>query len=167
VLDIICSGLSVVDAATEVKVSRTTIYRWMKTDLAFQLAYNQWADEMQQAARARVVAMTDVAARALENALTAGNGSLALALLSKLGLTGVLKTPVTDAGEMKKRAEMEARRRQLVLEKEERSMELDHEVAKMNDRDLAGVVEEDKRAVKLGKPPAERKVTYSWTRGSR
>lgn len=44
-------------------------------------------------------------------------------------------------------------------------MELDHEVAKMNDRDLASVVEEDNRAVKAGKPPAERKVTYSWTRG--
>src|ERR1700683_5528484 len=79
------SGKSLVESARFARISRQTLYRWMKEDPVFQAAYNQWQEEMRNSARARLMAMSEKAAKAVETALERGDAKTAMQLLKGLG----------------------------------------------------------------------------------
>jgi hypothetical protein len=130
-MGLICSGVSVAEAARTAGVSRGMIYRWIKHDPVFRAAYNEWAEELEEVGRARVTAMTEKATAALMKGLEAGDSRLALQLLSKLGMVGPSGQRSTDVEEIKRRTKMEERKRQLTLEKEERKVEMEVELGGM------------------------------------
>ena len=52
-LQLLCSGVSVASAARAMLLDRT-IHRWLRSDPAFQAAFNQWHNEVDECCRARL-----------------------------------------------------------------------------------------------------------------
>ncbi|MGD0460891.1 MAG: hypothetical protein ABSB74_00220 [Tepidisphaeraceae bacterium] len=117
-LELLLAGKSIVETARSAGVSRMAIYRWLKHDAAFQAAYNQWRDQLQESCRSRLQALTDKATDALEKALEAGDARTALQLLKGLGMIKERPAGATDAEEIKKTLAMEEKRRELRLRRE-------------------------------------------------
>jgi AcrR family transcriptional regulator len=101
-LTALLTGKSVTDAAAAAGVGRTTVYRWLAHDPAFQASLNQRRQEMQDALQARLMLLAVKAVDAVERALDAGNSKAALALLAGLGLLpgSLPRIGETDAAEI-------------------------------------------------------------------
>jgi AcrR family transcriptional regulator len=117
-LELLLTGKSIAETARSAGVSRVAIYRWLKHDAAFQAAYNQWHDQLQESCRSRLQALTDKATDALEKALEAGDARAALQLLKGMGMIKERMPGPTDPEEVGKILAMDEKRRELKLRRE-------------------------------------------------
>jgi transposase-like protein len=120
VLELICAGTSVAEAARKVEVTRQTIYRWIKCDPMFQAAYNQWHEEMEESSRSQLAMMTEAATAAVRQALERGDAKMGMQLLKGLGLIAPAKRRATDVDEIMRRKTLEEKRLANELADEER-----------------------------------------------
>jgi len=125
-LELLITGKSIAETARTAGVSRMTIHRWLKHDPAFQAAYNQWHEQLQESCRSRLQSMTEKAADALEKALESGDARAALQLLKGMGMIKERTPGSTDAEEIRNRDEIAREKRKIALK-----------------RDRAGLVMED------------------------
>jgi Homeodomain-like domain len=84
VLETLAMGKSVTETSRLMGVSRMTIYNWLKKDPDFRAAFNEWQNSVQHNARARLLALTDVAIDAVGNAVVKGDAKLGMELLTKM-----------------------------------------------------------------------------------
>lgn len=117
-LELLLTGKSIAETARSAGVSRVAIYRWLKHDAAFQAAYNQWHDQLQESCRSRLQTLTDKATDALEKALEAGDARAALQLLKGMGMIKERPPGPTDPEEIEKTLAMEKKRQELRLRRE-------------------------------------------------
>ena len=89
-------GKTIRTAAKEVGVSRDTLSRWIRYDVAFRAAYNAWREELIESTRARLLRTAEAAAAAVHKAIANGDGRLALSLLKHLDLTSGVTAGPTD-----------------------------------------------------------------------
>jgi hypothetical protein len=82
----LAEGKTIRATAQEIGVSRDTISRWIRCDVAFRAAYNHWRQELIDSTRGRLLRTAESAAVALHKAIIRGDGRLALSLLKHLGL---------------------------------------------------------------------------------
>jgi hypothetical protein len=85
-IETLVAGKSVMEAATASEVDRTTVHRWLKDDVVFQVALNTAQRELRDAMQTRLLALADKAVDAIEQSIKEGDGKAALALLRGLGL---------------------------------------------------------------------------------
>jgi len=85
-LECLISGQPITRAAQEAGVDRTTVWRWLKDDPAFQAAYNRARLELQAAVQARLLGLTEHAVTCVEQAIKLGDARTALAILRGVGL---------------------------------------------------------------------------------
>jgi hypothetical protein len=164
-LFMLCEGGSVAETARWISVARGTIYNWIKRNPVFAAEYSRRQEELEESCRARLTAMTDKAATAIEKALAGGNVAASFELLKGMGLIKPAGKRVTDADEMKKRMELEARQRELDLERDERKMQVDHDFHRMMDEDTARMVADTDRQKLCRQPPTDMtKIIYQWKR---
>jgi hypothetical protein len=121
-LSFLLGGRSLIETAQCSRISRQTLYRWMKEDVAFRTAYNQWCEQMEQSARSRLVGMTDKATVAVEKALEKGDARTAMQLLKGLGILKERKAGPGNAEEVKKDMEWEKHRRRMTEGKRKRKV---------------------------------------------
>lgn len=79
-------GKTIRATAQEIGVSRDTISRWIRSDVAFRAAYNHWRQELIDSTRGRLLRTAETAALAVHKAIARGDGRLAMSLLKHLGL---------------------------------------------------------------------------------
>jgi hypothetical protein len=133
-LELLLAGRTVVEAAQATGVNRKTIHRWLKNDPAFQAAYNEWQEQMKETCRSRLLVLTDKATAAVEKALENGDAKSAMQLLKEIGLLAPMAARPTDEQEVRKAAELAAKRRRT-----------EHDVAEARMRsDLKAALEEEK-----------------------
>jgi hypothetical protein len=124
-LSFLVEGKSLVEPSRICRISRQTLYRWMKEDAAFVAAYNRWCEQMHQSARSRLLGMADKATVAVERALENGDAKAALQLLRGLGVLKEQQAGSGDAGEMKSEMEWENHKRRVVEGKRNERMAID------------------------------------------
>ena len=112
-LALLLAGKSVSEIALEVGVHRVTVHKWMKRHAGFAAAYNQWHEQMRDTAQSRLMMMADKAADALEKALEAGDGRLAMRYFEKMGLVTQSKSGATDVESVKKDQEIARKKKAL------------------------------------------------------
>ena len=122
-LQLLFSGKSVSETARLVGVSRMTLHRWLKSDPVFQAAYNEWHEQMEESGRSRLLMLTDKATDAVEKALAGGDARTALQLLKGMGLIKAKAVGPTDPEEVERVGELEKKKRELSLTREERNVE--------------------------------------------
>jgi transposase-like protein len=157
-LDYLRLGKSVSETARAAGIGRSTIYHWLKNDPAFQAAFNQWQDEIEQSSRARLTMLTDKAVDALVRALDDGDARAAMQLVKGIGLLNRPAERLTDAREIEKRTKLDLKRRRLELEQEDRKLDVDDQVSRMMDRDTLEMVADK---------PANERTTTMRTRADR
>ena len=86
VLERLLAGDTVTAAAKAVKLDRSTVHRWFREDLEFQAAYNSGRHGLRNAARTRLLRLTERAVETVEHAVEHGDVRTALRLLERLGL---------------------------------------------------------------------------------
>jgi transposase-like protein len=159
VLDYLRLGKSVAETARTSGVGRTTIYRWLKSDPAFQAAYNQWQEGMEESARSRLSTLTDKAVDALEKALEGGDARTAMQLLKNMGIFKPAGERPIEPGEVERRIKLERKRRRYALDQEERKVEMDDRESRFFDREVGEMVGAEEPPPPLEKPegktPAE------------
>jgi hypothetical protein len=79
-------GKPVTDAASAAGVDRTTVHRWLREDIGFQVAFNRSRRELREAMINKLMALAEKATDAVERSITEGDGKTALSLLKGLGL---------------------------------------------------------------------------------
>lgn len=84
-LQMLWDGHSLRVAAERAGVSRTTLYRWFRSDKAFAYAYNTWQRDLVETARRRLVGLSDMAVEVLARALNNGDVQVALWVLKAVG----------------------------------------------------------------------------------
>lgn len=82
----ILAGKTVTDAATIAGVDRSTVHRWMKDDLYFQLCLDRARRELREALQARLMAMAEQAMDTVQKRIKNGDPSTALAIIKGVGL---------------------------------------------------------------------------------
>ena len=112
------SGSSHVEAATAAGVSRMTLYRWLNHDPAFQAAFNAWQRDVLSTARGQLTAMTRDALAAVMGAIRGGDARLAWKLLESQGVTAKPVAGPTDVEELRRREELERKKREIGERKE-------------------------------------------------
>jgi hypothetical protein len=110
-IQILVQGRSVTDAARASGVTRQTVHNWLKKNPAFQAVYNQWQAEMKESCRNRLLMMSDKAANTLEHAIEQGDARSAVQLLKSIGLMSPAPDGPTDEADVRKDAEIEAKRK--------------------------------------------------------
>ena len=117
-LESLLMGKSIEETARTTGVSRVEIYRWLKQDAAFQAAYNQWHDQLQESCRSRLQALTDKATDALEKALEAGDARTAMQLLKGMGMIKDRPSGPTDVEEVEHSLAVNEKRKGLRMRRE-------------------------------------------------
>jgi AcrR family transcriptional regulator len=117
-LECLLMGKSIAETARSAGVSRVAIYRWLKRDAAFQAAYNQWHDQLQESCRSRLQALTDKATDALEKALEAGDARTAMQLLKGMGMIKERASGPTDVEEVEHALAVKEKRKGLRMRRE-------------------------------------------------
>jgi hypothetical protein len=90
------AGSSIQQAARAAQIDRRTLSRWLHNDPYFASAYAAWQREMLASGRARVLAMTDIALDAVQNAILQGDGRVALQVAKATGALDAPKPGTTD-----------------------------------------------------------------------
>lgn len=80
------AGMTQSEAAKEAGVDRTTIYRWLQSDFAFQARLNAGRRERWDADQVRLAALTSKALATVEKAVEDGDVKASLAVLRGGGL---------------------------------------------------------------------------------
>lgn len=91
------AGSSIQQAARAAQVDRRTLSRWLHNDPYFAAAFAAWQREVVASGRARVLAMTDIALDAVQNAILQGDGRVALQVAKATGALDAPKPGTTDA----------------------------------------------------------------------
>ncbi len=109
-------GLSITEAAKVAGVNRATVHRWLKDDFSFQAAVNRGRRELREALQSRLMNLAEDAISCLEQAVQAGDGKTALALLKGLGFLGgkPISIPSGDPDELRDQHEEQVARRKLL-----------------------------------------------------
>jgi transposase-like protein len=118
-IQMLTSGRTLVAAATAAGVNRTTLYRWLKGDPAFQAAYNAWQKDMRDTARGRILALSDLAINTVARAMTQGDTRAALRILQATGALNIDEPGSTDPTELRRLQELERTRTNSALRKAE------------------------------------------------
>ena len=86
VLTAILEGSTYVSAAEKAKINRCTIYRWLESDIEFQLALNRGKNERLRAVENRILDLAQKAVDVIEEALDDGDRKVAISVAKGLGL---------------------------------------------------------------------------------
>ena len=84
-LSALMAGSRMTDAADAAGVSRSTLHRWMREPV-FLAAHNGRRSELVASASAKLLNLTDKALGVVDQALDAGDGRVALAVLKGVGM---------------------------------------------------------------------------------
>ncbi len=98
------AGATPVAAAAAVGVSRTTVYRWLKSDPDFTAAYHAWQADAVAASRDRLLALADAAVDTVAAAVAKGDVRTALTVLKSQGLLTPPTPGPTDPALIARRA---------------------------------------------------------------
>jgi hypothetical protein len=112
------SGRTRADAARAAGVTRTTLYRWLNTDAAFQAAYNVWRNDALGTAQAELLAATRDAVTTVIHAIRNGDTKLAWKLLEAHGLTDRTLPGSTDAYEVEQRLQLDKKKHAIATRRE-------------------------------------------------
>ncbi|HEY2588109.1 MAG TPA: hypothetical protein VGI81_20365 [Tepidisphaeraceae bacterium] len=123
------AGSSIQQAARAAQVDRRTLSRWLHNDPYFAAAYAAWQREMVASGRARVLAMTDIALDAVQNAILQGDGRVALQVAKATGALDAPKPGTTDAAWFRHRQKLRDDARQSEI----RSAEFDENFNREHD----------------------------------
>jgi hypothetical protein len=96
-----------------VRVHRSTLHRWAKKNAAFEAAYNQWLEQMQDTGYSRLMMLADTAADALEKALAKGDGRLAMRYFEKMGFMKEREIGPTDVEEVRQKKALEKKKKEV------------------------------------------------------
>jgi hypothetical protein len=121
-LEMLVAGTCVAETARTVGVDRTTIYHWLRKDAVFVAAYNEWRETLKASCQARLMAMAERAAGAVERALEAGDAKLGWAVLKEMKLMSgppAVPSESTDPEVVRREMAIEERFRGKVLVMEE------------------------------------------------
>jgi hypothetical protein len=105
-------------AAIAAGVTRTTLYRWLNHDPAFQAAYNAWQKDLVTTAQGQLLAASQEAIGVVVGSIRKGNANLAWKLLQSLGLTKAVTPGSTDVRALQRKAELDVKRQELSERKE-------------------------------------------------
>ena len=109
-LELLVTGKSVAETARSVGIDRTTIYYWLRNDPVFLAAYNEWREVLKASCQARLMAMAERAASAVEQQLERGDGKLGWAVLKEMKLVSeapALPSQSTDPEVVRKDMEIQ------------------------------------------------------------
>lgn len=93
-LSALTSGATVTDAASDAGVDRTTVHRWLRDDALFKAAWNRVRRDREREALARIEQIAIGALDAVEQAVSAGETRVALAVLRGSGLLRGDRAPI-------------------------------------------------------------------------
>ncbi len=85
-LEGLLAGKTAAEAAAAAGVGRTTIYKWLRIDFAFQAALNRGRRDLQQAVSYRVEQLAADAAECVARAVREGNVKAAMEILKRLNV---------------------------------------------------------------------------------
>lgn len=85
-LEALLSGVSVAEASRAEGVDRATVHRWLRSDPAFQVAFNQARTAMRAAAEGRLETLASKALDVIAYALDQSDPKTAIAVLRGVGL---------------------------------------------------------------------------------
>ena len=83
---LLVTGHGITETAQKVGVGRTTLWRWMRKDLAFRAELNRQRNALRETLADRLHGLTDQALSTVEHAVGDGNVRAALAVLKGSGL---------------------------------------------------------------------------------
>jgi hypothetical protein len=112
------SGATRSAAALAAGVTRTTLYKWLNHDPAFQAAYNAWHKDLITTAQSQLLAASHEAIACVLTAIRRGDARLAWKLLESQGLTKTPKPGSTDVAHLQRQAELELKRAEIAQRKE-------------------------------------------------
>jgi hypothetical protein len=117
------AGRTRAEAAHAAGVSRHTLYRWMKNDAAFAVAWNTWENDLLATARSRLATglrdATDTVLRAVRT-----NEYLAYTMLRDAGVTKPRCGPM-DVHDLRADMQFRERKKRLVRQREEDDLEME------------------------------------------
>ncbi len=118
----LATGSSIVDAALDAGVDRTTVHRWLREDYDFQAAWNRVNRELETETRSRIDRIAHSALDSLEQAVSGGDPRIALAVLKGAGLLDGTRTAPgsEDPTELEEQVRIEAA--ELVNDRELRAL---------------------------------------------
>jgi hypothetical protein len=105
-------------AAIAAGVTRTTLYRWLNHDPAFQAAYNAWQKDLVTTAQGQLLAASQEAIGVVVGSIRKGNAALAWKLLQSLGLTKAITPGSTDVRALQRKAELDVKRQDIAERRE-------------------------------------------------
>jgi uncharacterized lipoprotein YajG len=111
------SGDTRSEAAIAAGVTRTTLYRWLNHDPAFQAAFNAWHKDLITTAQGQLLAASQDAINTVLNSIRRGNAQLAWKLLESQGLTQGSKPGSTDVGQLQRAEEVDRKRAEIAERK--------------------------------------------------
>ena len=108
VLELLVTGESITQAAAKAGSSRETVHRWLKTDYAFQAAFNGMRRELQESVSAQILATSRRAAETVDKAVADGDLRASLQVLRGTGMLSGDRTRVgsEDASHLRDDAEV-------------------------------------------------------------
>jgi hypothetical protein len=112
------SGATRCEAAAAAGVTRTTLYRWLNHDPAFQAAYNAWQKDLVTTAQGLLLAASGDAVATVLAAIRRGDAQLAWKLLQALGLAKPAKPGTTDLRTLQQQQELDRKRAEIAEKKE-------------------------------------------------
>lgn len=118
-------GSSRVEAARAAGVTRTTLYRWLNQDVAFQAAFNTWQSDVINTAQAQLLASTHIALEAVMKAIRGGDARLAWKVLESQGVTARPRGGSTDVVELQRREGMERKKKEIADRREQNKIKVD------------------------------------------
>lgn len=130
VLQQIMSGKSIVSAAQTAGVSRSTVYRWQSDDPHYIAALNAWKQQTQESVRNRLLAMSDRAVVAINNALLTCDARTAMSLLKGLGLLSPVQQSSPDPDLVRRQIELDTWRGTVQLDEQSKDLRLREKQAK-------------------------------------
>jgi len=123
-LERLAEGFGVHEVAGMVGVARSTVYRWLTQDANVRAAYNRWKLASAESARARLVAVQDIAAQVVaERIENDRDHHLAARVLERMGVLS--PAPVSAADSARAAREIELERRQKNVELGRRSEKIE------------------------------------------
>jgi hypothetical protein len=147
VLELMRMGKSVAETARTTGMSRSTIYRWLKTDPAFAAAYNQWQDELEQHSRSRLYGMMDLAADALEKALAAGDARMAMQLFKSMAIARPSEPRLLEEEQVRQRMALDRKTTQMELQLENRALDTDDHVSRIFEMEFGDMADQSEKRV--------------------
>jgi AcrR family transcriptional regulator len=89
--------MTLTEAAEAAGVSRSSVYRWKKSDPYFVAAYNAWKLEMREAVYTRIAQMMEKAVENVDKAIAQGDARLSYRVLKDEGYLARQKEGPVDA----------------------------------------------------------------------